>query len=105
MTDEAALYLFGAIGAAFYGFPLYLASRKNKDEAFGLPILLFTIAVGSVFGGVVTPFIGAKAAWTVDPSPVPLALGVGLLSNKWLPKIIEKGVTWFDGWNGGGIKK
>lgn len=98
-------FVFGGIGASFYAVPLYLKTRHAAEDPFTLPMLLLAVSVGSVFGGVLVPFIGAKAPWTVDPIPYPLALGVGLLANKWLPRILDKGMGVLDLVNFGGPKK
>lgn len=100
------LYLFGAIGAAFYAFPTFLASRSAEDTHYiALSTLLFSVFVGGIFGGVVTPFLGHRWPWTIDPVPYPLALGVGLLANPLLPLIIERGKALFDSFRIGGPKQ
>lgn len=94
--DEALLFLLGGIGAAFYGVPVYVACRANPECPAALTTLVFAIAVGTVMGGILTPFVGSKFPWTVDPVPYPLALGIGLLANPLLPRIIDRGKAIFD---------
>jgi hypothetical protein len=79
-VDAVILYLFGAVGAAFYALPMYLAARKGGDGD-ALPILIMAVIVGGLIADPITRVLGARFVWMVHPDARPLAFGVGLLVN------------------------
>jgi hypothetical protein len=96
MAQQLFLYAAcGATGALIYSFPLYLKAI-SKDPPFkhaGLKTL-FSIFVGATFALFFTGIIGQNFAWTIRPEPWPLALVIGLSSNRLVPIILKK----IDGW-------
>lgn len=106
MVETAILFLLGGAGAMFYAFPVFVAARRAGQDGYSFTILCFSIGVGALFGGVLTPWIGARAPWTVDPEPYPLALVLGLLANPLLPRIVDRGTQIFNALSiGGGNQK
>lgn len=104
--ESVYLFLLGGVGAICYAFPTYLQGR-TAGEPYSLSTFVFSVFVGVVFGGVLTPFIGKAYPWTVDPEPYPLAFVLGLMANPLLPRIINRGKAIFSGFsfNNGGAKR
>ena len=104
ILDKAILFCCGGIGAFLYSFPVFLSCRKADCSWTCYLVLIYSIFTGAIFGLFLTPFIGHKWSWTIDPVPYPLSIGVGLLANPLLPKIIEKGTAIFNSIGLGGNK-
>lgn len=94
---EAYLFLCGALGAAIYGLPMYINTRKKEpDAAITLGTVIFT---GAVIGGIFTPALATFELWGFNlqflakPAPYPLAVATGIVSNKVVPVLVDKFLT------------
>jgi hypothetical protein len=97
MLQDIFSALFGGVGAIIYGFPVYMASRKADDVPFeSAANFAYAVFVGAVFGGVLPSAIGGHFKWAIQPTPFPLAVGLGLLANPVTPLIIERGKAFFN---------
>jgi drug/metabolite transporter (DMT)-like permease len=91
----------GAAGALIYSFPLYLKSVTQEPPLkMALIKCLFSIFVGSICAVVFTRLIGQNFPWTVKPEPWPLALVIGLSSNRLVPVILKKVDGWAEAFEG-----
>jgi hypothetical protein len=95
MLTDTLLFVFGGVGAIIYGFPMFMASRKEDRFEAGANFV-YAVFVGVVFGGLLTPGIGHSWHWLVTPTPFPLAVGLGLLANPVTPLIIDRGKAFFN---------
>lgn len=91
--EHALLFVWGGVGAAMYGYPLYRVARKTEPVGEAFANLVYVIFVGAVFGGLLPPMLAANdyMAWTVKPVPYPLAVTLGMMANPATPLIIERG--------------
>lgn len=104
MTDPL-LYVFGAVGALIYSFPLYLSALNLVPPGrFALPVLIFSVFVGAVLAPILVPMLGGRWSFLVDPEPYPLAVGIGLGANPLVPIVVRKLTGWADSYNLGGTK-
>jgi hypothetical protein len=95
MLTDLLQFVFGGVGAIIYGFPLYMTSRKEDTFEAGANFM-YAVFVGIVFGGVLSPAFGNRWSWLVNPTPYPLAVGLGLLANPLTPLIIDRGKAFFN---------
>lgn len=95
MLTDILQFVFGGIGAIIYGFPLYMTSRKEDGFDAGANFA-YAVFVGIIFGGLLAPVFGHSWKWLVNPTPYPLAVGLGLLANPITPLIIERGKAFFN---------
>jgi hypothetical protein len=104
--NDHLLYIFGAVGALIYSFPMYLAAASSVPPAkFALVIMMFSVFVGAMLAPVLVPLLGHKWNFLVDPEPYPLAVGIGLASNPLMPIFIRKLTGWAESYNPGGPKR
>jgi drug/metabolite transporter (DMT)-like permease len=93
--------LCGAAGAVAYSFPNYLKGiLKTPPVRLALISFLFSVFLGSISAVLFTRFIGFHFPWTVKPEPWPLAMVVGLCSNRVVPVIIRKTEAWAESFEG-----
>lgn len=99
------LYLMGAIGALIYAFPMYLANKsKVPPDTHPIPALAFAIFTGAVLAPLITPVLGKRWPFMVDPEPYPLAFVLGLLANPIVPVFVRKATGWAEAYQIGGKK-
>lgn len=104
MTD-ILLYVFGAIGALIYSFPVYLAALQLVPPArFAAVVLVFSVFVGGVIAPVLVLILGHRWPFLIDPEPYPLAIGIGLGANPLVPIFVRKLTGWADRYNLNGEK-
>jgi len=105
MMTDPLLYLFGAVGALIYGFPMFLAAISTVPPTrFALASLAFAVFLGSVAAPVLAQILGNRWSFLVDPQPYPLAVGIGLVANPLVPIFVRKVTGWAEGYNLGGKK-
>ena len=104
MTD-ILLYVFGAVGAFIYAFPLYLtAASAVPPGRFAVAVLTFSVFVGAMIAAALVPLLGARWPFLVDPAPYPLAVGVGLAANPLVPLFVRKVTGWAESYRIGESK-
>lgn len=96
MLEDVVSAVFGGVGAIIYGFPVFMASRKTDVPFEAAANFVYAVFVGAVFGGVLPSAVGKNFAWAIDPTPYPLAVGLGLLANPVTPLIIDRGKAFFN---------
>ncbi len=82
------LWFWGLGGAFSYAFPRLLKAWKeteNRTPSWWGRQLSETIGalfIGVIFAEAATPFVGHRFPWTVEPTPVALAVVIGLYANE-----------------------
>ncbi len=98
--NDPLLYLFGAVGAVLYAFPMYIAAISVTPPAqpprFALVMLLFSVFVGGIVSPGLTLMLGYIKGFLVKPTPYPLAVAVGLAINPLSPIFLRKLTSWAD---------
>ncbi len=103
---QPLLYLFGAIGALIYAFPMYLAAAAAVPPGkFAFIVMLFSIATGAILAPLLVPMLGHRWGFLVQPEPYPLAVAVGLLCNPLIPIFVGKIRDWAESFKFGGMKR
>jgi hypothetical protein len=106
MPEYVWLALCGALGAALYGFPVFMAALNSVPPArFAWASLAFSIAVGALSTPLLVPTLGNRWPWLLVPEPYPLAIGIGLAVNPIAPILVRKLTGWVDAVNIGTTKK
>jgi nucleoside recognition membrane protein YjiH len=104
--NNPLLYVFGAVGALIYAFPMYLAAASAEPPGkFAFTVMLFSIFTGAILAPVLVPALGHKWDFLVQPEPYPLAVAVGLASNPLMPIVIDKLTKWAEAYKPGGMKR
>lgn len=85
MTD-VILFIFGAVGAAAYAYPMFRTSRA-AGEKYAFEALLVSIALGGIVTTVSVPALGHWQPWTLKPDPRLTAMILGLLVNPLIPPL------------------
>ncbi len=98
-------YLFGALGALIYAFPVYLAAVSTVPPGkFALVAMVFAVFVGGVLAPVLVPLLGHRWPFLVQPEPYPLAVVIGLACNPVMPIFMRKLTGWAESFNPGDTK-
>lgn len=87
-VTDVILFLFGAVGAAAYAFPMFRAARA-AGEVDALWAFLFSLGLGGIVTVVSVPALGHWQPWTVKPDPRLTALIVGLFVNPLIPPLLK----------------
>lgn len=89
--DDLLLYVFGAVGALLYSFPMYIAAISIiPPSKFALHTLFFSIIIGATISPILTIVFGNHWPFLVVPIPYPLAAALGLLVNPIAPIIVAR---------------
>jgi len=102
---DVLLYLLGGVGAAIYAFPMYLAAIQQEPPLrFAVPVLVFSLFVGTMLAPTFVPLLGHRWPFLVDPEPYPLAVAVGLAANPLAPIFVKRLKKWAETYGTGGKK-
>ena len=103
--NDLLLYVFGAVGALLYAFPMYIAALSLDPPAkFALHMLLFSVFIGALLAPSFTLLLGSWKPFLVTPTPYPLAVGIGLAVNPLAPIVLRKLTRWAEAYNVEGNK-